>query len=332
MAPRNRQSKKLLWTLLASLGLIVAPLLVFPEALGMPLALDISANLAMEMLFYGLALLALLRRQRIIEWFRSILICLAYRVVIGAVFGVIVAIAYSLEFSVALQLGAFSYLPAVLVQALATPFVLRAWLDIPRLLVGSRPMPAPSSTSDYVPTGGSSIVLTRDRKFRPAASQTQSTTHGDMPRIIGRSSESAYASPGEVTGFDRAVRYVGEHLSVQLAAVVDREGLLLANFRRGTVDPEDWAPLALVFVDANRAVLDRHGLTVADKVDLVLKDRHIVVARDDQFALLVVADRQADETLNIRIHQALEAMRRFVAERYGQKVEINAERAHVPSA
>lgn len=331
MAPRSRHKYRLLWTLLATLGLIVAPLLVFPEALGLPLALDVSANIALELLFYGLVLLALLRGQTMIEWFRSILLCFAYRLAIGAVFGFIVALAYGLQFSVALQLGAFSYLPALLVHALATPFVLRTWLEVPRRLLASRPAPAASGTADYIPTGGTSIVLTRDRKSRPVVPQ-QSSTHGEMPRIIGRSSESAYASPGEVTGFDRAVRYVGEHLSVQLAAVVDKEGLLLSNFRRGTVVAEDWAPLALVFIETNRTVLDRYGLTVADKIDLVLKDRHVVVARDDQFTLLVVADRQVDETLNIRIHQALEAMRRFVAERYGKVAEINAERAHVPSA
>ena len=69
-----------------------------------------------------------------------------------------------------------------------------------------------------------------------------------------------------------------------------------------------------------------------EKVDLMLKEKRLIVARPEGCYLMVVAERHDDDLLNIRINQALEMIGRFATERYGSKMNPNAERIHVPSA
>jgi len=46
----------------------------------------------------------------------------------------------------------------------------------------------------------------------------------------------------------------------------------------------------------------------------------------------VISERQSDDVLGIRINQALEMIRKFVDERYSDKLNLNAESIHVRSA
>jgi hypothetical protein len=111
--------------------------------------------------------------------------------------------------------------------------------------------------------------------------------------------------------------------------VVDHEGLLLANFKRGNLDPEAWAPLALVFYDQNCHVLDRVAFNAPEKIDLVLKDNRLVIARVDQVSLMVIAERQTDDFLNIRINQSMDIIKRYLDERYGKKTDKTVESINV---
>ena len=56
-----------------------------------------------------------------------------------------------------------------------------------------------------------------------------------------------------------------------------------------------------------------------------------MVAREESFSLMVIAERQIDDFLNIRINQALEIIGKYVAERYSRKLFVNVERTYVPS-
>jgi hypothetical protein len=44
---------------------------------------------------------------------------------------------------------------------------------------------------------------------------------------------------------------------------------------------------------------------------------------------MVVSERATDDVLNIRINQGLEMIRRYVAERYSEKLIGNSEKAYV---
>jgi predicted regulator of Ras-like GTPase activity (Roadblock/LC7/MglB family) len=136
----------------------------------------------------------------------------------------------------------------------------------------------------------------------------------------------------EINGFERAVRYIGEHGSVDLAAVVDDEGLVMANFVRGQFDAERWAPLSLVFLQNNEQVLRKGQLETPEKLDIILKEKRVIVARDGSFSLMVISERQSDDVLSIRINQGLEMISRYVAERYGDRLHKNLERVNVSGA
>jgi hypothetical protein len=117
-----------------------------------------------------------------------------------------------------------------------------------------------------------------------------------------------------------------------LASVVDREGLVLGGFGRGGLIVEDWAPLCWLFRQRNTAVLSRAGLDDAERLDLLLPDKKIVIAFERRFALMVVAERQMTDTLSIRVNQALEMVRQYLAQRYSPELFENVETSHVRSA
>ncbi|MDH4157422.1 MAG: hypothetical protein OEW00_09135, partial [candidate division Zixibacteria bacterium] len=104
-----------------------------------------------------------------------------------------------------------------------------------------------------------------------------------------------------------------------------------SQFTRGGTVAEDLAPLALVFAQQNRDVLDRARLGAPEKIDVSVRDKRVVIASEERVSLMVVAERQADDVLNIRINQALEIIRKYMAERYSQKLFADAERSYVPS-
>ncbi|MCH7690226.1 MAG: hypothetical protein IIA17_04165 [candidate division Zixibacteria bacterium] len=134
----------------------------------------------------------------------------------------------------------------------------------------------------------------------------------------------------EVSGFEKAVDYIGEDGSVQLAVVVDAEGLLLANFVRGALVAEDIAPLALTLLERNAPLME--GLTQGslDRIDLQMKDTRLVVVEIEQVSLMTMARIQTNDLLNIRINQGVEMVKKQL-ERYGQTVFASVETEHVSS-
>lgn len=139
-------------------------------------------------------------------------------------------------------------------------------------------------------------------------------------------------SPLGGNGFDRAARYIGEDGAVLMAAVVDAEGLLLGRFARGPIDPEEVAPFAWLLRQSNETPLKRIGWGATERVSLVATDRKLLVSFDPQFALMVVAERQMTDTLSIRINQAMDMVRQYIAERYRRHLFENVEKAYVRSA
>ena len=163
----------------------------------------------------------------------------------------------------------------------------------------------------------------------PEAKETEAVR---MPEPTTIPEPTQMPSDQDMSGFDKAVYYIGEHSSVHLAAVVDEEGLLLGNFTRHDVDAEAWAPMALLFLQGGKDVLSRADLDGVERLELQLKEKRIVVGRSKGCNLIVVSERHDDDLLNIRINQGLEMINRLVAERYADKLNSNAERIHVSSA
>ena len=123
---------------------------------------------------------------------------------------------------------------------------------------------------------------------------------------------------GEGDGFQRAVRYLGEHQAVLLATAVDFEGLTLAAFRREGCDAEQWAPYTLLFKEANRQLLKKNkDESDIERLDLVFGPRRLVITNVDNYNLLVLCRHEDDELLGIRITQAADIIKKYASERYG---------------
>jgi len=325
-----------------SLGAMILPLVVFPARLGTDVARASLISALYELVYYSIVVYIFHRHTTLLKLVQGAGVCLIYRMAMGAVFGLLAAAMYSMEARAALTLGMSGYLPAILFHVAVAPFILKPVVAQLYPEAGEmrrpRPVPPPGERRD---TRSAEETLPAVAQVRRPLSEEPIAPAPSPPRPAARPvprpapsklPESGGVSTREVSGFDRAVNYVGEHSSVHLAAVVDAEGLLLASYRRGQVDPEDWAPLALLFLDGSRQVLGRAHMVGLEKVDLVLKDKRLAVASPEGFHLLVLSERHDDDLLNIRINQALEMINKYVAERYGSKLNPNAERIHVPSA
>lgn len=147
------------------------------------------------------------------------------------------------------------------------------------------------------------------------------------PRTITTTSPVTVTS--DLNSFERVVRYIAEHGSVYYASVVDPDGLLLANYYRGRMDPEDLAPLAVLFFEWNRAVLAKGRLGEAEKIDITLKEKRLILGRVGDWCLMVLSERQADDLLNIRINQGMDILRKIAAEKNASGQQTQVERVYV---
>lgn len=332
--------------ILFSLVAMILPLLAFPAQFGTQLTRASLFSVMYEFTFYGLIVWLFHRRTSLVRLVGSAGICLIYRLVLSAVFGLLLAALYGMNLRISLTMGLSAYLPSILFHIALAPFILKPVIDSLYDGVRRRSRARPIAPPEPTDPGPTSAVAGGERQAAPSTPPPlpRKVEHRPSPEpVVGRkfpdpipagrsARESVDRSGPEVDGFDRAVDYIGEHGSVQLAAVVDKEGLLLANFRRGDIDPEEWAPLALIFLEANRETLKRGELEGLERLNLGLKTKRLVIADTDSLCLMVLSERQDDDLLSIRINQGLEMINKYVAERYGDKLNPNAETINVPSA
>ena len=305
---------------------------------GTQLAKASIVNFLYELVFFGFVIFLFNRRLSLWGLIQAAILCLGYRLAISMAFGLLVFGLYGIKLSIGLMLGLYSYLPGVVFYALVTPFIMKPVLDKmvnkesrpsrktsrKAAVQPSEPMrPNPIMSEKTEPTPARetpmATMTTPKPSPLPAVEKTVPMMSSPEPSPAAESSRGFLQS--DINGFERATRYIGEHAAVYLATVVDHEGLMLANFKRGEIDPEAWAPLALVFFDSNRQVLNRAATTPPEKIDIVLQDKRIVVARVSKASLMVVAERHSDDFLNIRINQGLEIIKKYIDERYSKIFE-----------
>lgn len=307
--------------------ILAVPLIAFPGRIGSELGSAAVWTVALELAYYAATTFLFNRRAVLPRTLMMAGLCLGYRLSAGVLFGVIISMIYSLGLVSGIKIGVWGYLPVVILQVAGTPYVLRAYLErfsVPRPTLRT-PKPQPV-VKEQQPT--SSIAISKEKGIISEARQF--TVPEQEAKRPASTSDVYAANYNDLNAFDRAVKYLGEHGSVFLALVVDPEGLLLANFKRGSLIPEDWAPLAMVIYEQNRRSLERSRLGSPEKVDVVFQEKRLVITHEAHYTVLVLAERQADDTLAIRMNQCMEMIKKYYAERYSQKQqEVNAERVHV---
>ncbi len=313
---------------LFSLLVLVGVMVLFPKRFGTNL-LNVSViNLLYELVFYGVVLYAFNRRVSLFRLIQGSGLCVVYRLALSAVFGLLVAMVYKMDMEVALQLTMSTYLPGLLLQIIATPFIMR---PVVMQMLGEPARRPQVVIQPYAPETSEPPRTHPKEPARAASESFRPQPHAE-PEMRQWSKTTEPANHPESGGFDRAARYIGEQQSVQMAAVIDAEGLLLGSFKRGDTVPEDVAPLALLLFEQNQPILSRGKLANAERIDVTLRDERVVVARGQNFYLMVVSDRQTEDLVHIRITQAMDMIRKYMSERYGQKAQANAEKSYVSSA
>ncbi len=321
MAKRQSNNPRLI--LLFSLVLLAGPLVLFPSNLGLPLGRFSLLVLGIEVVYYMLIVFFMNRSQSFGAVLTGAGLALVYRHLIGVLFAGFIFFAYRLELVNALQFGLFSYLPAVFLHIATAPFVISS--IYPRKKRASRFVYGSGDEMPAEPTAGVSdaAAATAADDWTPQAAvygaepESESVKSENTGTVTpNKAATTPRARTYELNGFEKAVRYIGEHGAVAIAAVVDHEGLLLAKFNRGDADATEWAPLSLLLVESNRTALSRVQEVRPEKIDVLVSDRRIICSRDRFWTLMVVAERQSDDILNIRINQAMEAIGRYVDERY----------------
>jgi predicted regulator of Ras-like GTPase activity (Roadblock/LC7/MglB family) len=329
----NTKRRVLLWSLL----LVIAPMVAFPARLGTELARVSLITAFYEIVFYGIVLFCFNRRATLLQLLQASGGCFVYRIGMGTLFGVMIAAAYGINLRLAVTSGLSSYLPAIILHVVATPFILKPALMqlLPKGKEERRMRHEDRQVlSSQFPTTSSGI-----RSAARAAVPSPIVEETAVPETIGAhrspymptESEPSPTHTGDVNGFDRATKYVGEHGSVSLVCVVDREGLLVSHFRRGDIVAEDWAPFALMLVQGNETILKRCDVGRPDRIDVALGNTRLIVVQVQEFFLMVVADRQSDDLLNIRFNQAADLIGKFISERYGRQIPTGVEKAYVSS-
>jgi len=317
---------------LLSLLLVIVPMVVFPERFGSQLGNASLVAVLWEMVFYGAAIYVLHRHSSLLKLVMGAGVCLLYRLAIGAILGLAISGMYSMNFSISLSLGLYSYIPGIMIQVLATPFVLRPFIGQlwpkPKIAKPEPESVEPAPRETAAPPamtsedGRTSIVISKKAAAKPVATKPVIEPE---PQPLAKSEVLPDASKDVANGFDQATRYIGEDGSVQMAAVIDRDGLVLGQFYRGDNDPEDLAPFADLFRNATTPILDRMKLDDPEKINLELKDQKLMMAFTGQFALIVLAERQMDDFLKIRVNQSLEIIKKYMANRYSEKLFENVE-------
>ncbi len=326
-------------TILFALIAIIAPMVAFPETFGTSLV-KASLTFALgELVFYAIVVFAMNPRLRPIQVAQAAGMCLGFRLVLGAAFGLSIVIPYAYEISNALSMGLSNYVPGIALHVVATPLILRPIIRI--VYYGALDDEADEHEGSETESPATASVRRRAAApmSRPWADADPAAT-SDYSEQVGlagpvrpgerdRPEPAVHTSLAELNGFERATRYIGEHGSVQVATVVDSEGLTMARFERGEDSADQWAPFAQLFMASTKEVLKRARRNAPERIDLTLKEQRVVIAQEGGFSLMVIAERHSDDLLGIRINQGLDTIRKYVAEKYGHEVFANPEYDHV---
>lgn len=316
--------------LLLSLIVLIIPMVLFPERLGIDLARASLLNIVYELVFYGFVVFFFDGQQSLGKLLQRAGICLGYRFVLSMALTILITAMYAMSFSVAARLCMFSYLPAVLLHILATPFILSPILKQlkSRDPVGSQP----SVTAEINPE---SVARSETQASPRSLSEAGPMFTGNRQivrtpsKTASRSARSPATQVTEISGFEKAVRYMGENTAVQLAAVVDLDGLLLANFVREGTDADEWAPYALVMAQGQTNLLGRTSLGQLERVDVTSRDSRLVIVNEHNFYLMVLSGRQSEDLISIRINQAVEMIKKYMTDKYEEHITENLEKIHV---
>jgi predicted regulator of Ras-like GTPase activity (Roadblock/LC7/MglB family) len=298
MKKEYRKEQRLL--ILLGFFLAVLPLAFFPNDLGIKTGsvpfivfpVEVSWYFAIYLfLFSGLPLA--------ISLFYGFL-TLGLRLLLSAVFGMLLYIMFPLETLSSAEIGIFTYFPALLIQVTLLPFVVKISL-------------------------GRTIETYWREKRRPRKVFLSSFHPPEEKKDL--SSE----KPESIElGFEEALNYLKEYSGVEGVILVDNEGLIVSKRLNAGWDGEKIAPLALLLRKTSSDQLGRIDQSPIEKIEFLSQKLWIRLNSIGEFTLISLAHRSTDELLNIRILKAVEMIEKYLNKKYAAMFLKNQEVENVP--
>ena len=289
--------------LLVSFFIMVVPLIFFPKDFGLKLDWPLFLLFAFELSWYMLILFVMFSRASAPKVLLFAVLTLGYRIGLGIGFGILLLVMFSLSLSSSFQLGIYQYMPAFLLQALMSPFVLKSLLEIFMKKTAKRaPMKFEKRAADSLPSF-----------FTPERTKERLDGKG----LISPQKEVKVVGEGSL---ESVLHYLREYSGVKATILVDQEGLVVAKDSSSDFDPEKIASLARCLKERNDQILHQMEEKVSERIGIYTPDLWICLNQIGNFTLVVVSDRHTDELLSVRILQSTGMIKKILAERYQQNI------------
>jgi predicted regulator of Ras-like GTPase activity (Roadblock/LC7/MglB family) len=124
----------------------------------------------------------------------------------------------------------------------------------------------------------------------------------------------------EVCRLQTSVDYLTDYAGVIGAVIADHEGLVVACSPPSLVDAELYAALGPEIFSATDRNIGRLINPGCKYVSLKTDDRWLTIATTQGFLLIVLADRKADDLLNVRVQRTLDMIANHIKEKYPAEV------------
>ncbi len=294
--------------LLITCFILVVPLILFPKDFGMTLNLSAFLLLPLELAWYTIAFFVMFPRESASRIFPFAVVTLGYRIGLGIGFGMLLLVMFSVPLGSAVRQGIHQYAPALLLQAIMCPFVLKPPIQV---FLRNRGTSARLKVVGFEQqTGG----------LPPSAPAEIAESRAESKRSVFGEKESKMAAK---PGFDGILHYLREYAGVRAALLVDPEGLVVACDSSPDLDAERMASYSRHLKESNDAVLRVMGEGISEKIAIYTQDIWICFHQIEEFTLVVLSERRTDELLSVRITQSITMIEKFLAEKY----RLNAAKA-----
>jgi predicted regulator of Ras-like GTPase activity (Roadblock/LC7/MglB family) len=116
--------------------------------------------------------------------------------------------------------------------------------------------------------------------------------------------------------FKAALDYLTEYSGVRGAVIVDSEGLAIASGGHGKFDPDKHAAHVVQLESVLEKALPQLVSPGIELLSIKTGEDWLTIAKTSQLTLVVAADRNVDDLLNIRITRSIEMISSHVKQRY----------------
>lgn len=291
----------------------VVPLIFFPNSLGLGLKLSPFLFLLLELVYYWAVFAVFLKGVEFANIFISGSICFFARLSIGVIFAILVMGMYGTGFKEAFAAGIYRYMPAMLLQVISFPFILMPILK--------RYMQPKSEKK-------ARLVVQTSAEVEEKQTKSVKTDMADR-KIIGYK---ATVAEKPFTGFDEALKYVGELAAVRFAILIDYQGLPVSFYGENLSLRNLWSAIGVYLVEKINEPLRRAGNYNLEGFELTLDLYRMHVVRIDSLYLLVAAEKSSGDSEKVRVSQAAGMIKKIYQERYSVKPDNTArEEIYVPS-